>query len=162
MDPQPICPENYYVYVMLNKVKLKDLMSKNVIALNEDEPFSRVEEVFREKNIRHLPIINGKGKLVGIVTQRDLYRVQSPRIDEDGNWFYDKEALNTHILKVAMTKDPKTLGSENTVADALLLMVDKKYGSIPIVEKNGELCGIITQIDILKMAAAIVREGKGG
>ena len=162
MDPQPACPENYYLYVMLYKVKLKELMTKSVIALNENESFSRVEEIFREKNIRHLPIVDDRGKLVGMVTQRDLYRIQSPRIDEDGNWFYDKEALDTHILKTVMTKNPKTMGPENSVAEVLLLMVEKKYGSIPIIERDGTLCGIITQIDILKMAAAIVREGKGG
>ena len=152
--------EDYYIRSLLNKVRIDEIMTKKVIALGEGEPFSRVEEIFRESHIRHLPIVDGKFRLVGIITQRDLYRIQSPRCDEDGNWFYDKEALDSHILKHVMTKNPMTLRSDNTVAEALLLMVDKKYGSIPIVDKDNILCGIITQIDILKIGAQIIRESK--
>ncbi len=150
--------EDYYVRVLLNKVKLKEVMVQNPITLRVDERFSRVEEVLREKHIRHLPIVDKEGFLVGIVTQRDLYRIQSPRKDEDGNWFYDKESLDNFILEHVMTKNPFTLSPESTVAEALLAIVDKKYGCIPIADKNRRLYGIVTQIDILRFGAAILRE----
>ena len=150
--------EDFYIRTLLNKIKIKEIMVDNVFSIKVDEPFSRVEEKFREFRIRHLPIVDEDYKLVGIITQRDLYRISTPRKDEDGNLVYDKETLDSYILEHVMTKNPFTLTPENTVADALLVMVDKKFGSIPIVDKNSVLRGIITQIDILKMWARILKE----
>lgn len=150
--------EVFYVRKLLQEVKLKDVIAPKVIAINVDEPFSHVEEKMREFCIRHLPIVDKDNKLVGIITQRDLYRIQSPHKDEDGNWFYDKELLDTHILKYVMTPDPFTLSFDNHLSDALLHMVDRKYGCIPIVDEGKMLLGVITQIDILNIAAQILRE----
>jgi len=150
--------EDFYIRSLLNKVKLQEVMTKAVITIDVNEPFSHVEEKFMRYHIRHLPVVENKIKLVGIVTQRDLYRIQSPRKLEEGDWYYDKEILDSHILKSVMTPNPFTLGPENTVADALLAMVDYKYGCIPIVGKDHALCGLITQIDILRIGARILRE----
>ena len=138
-------------------VQLKHIMTEKVITINVDDRFSLVEEKMREFRIRHLPVIDKNKKLVGIVTQRDLYKVQSPRRDENGNWFYDKESLDEHILKYVMTPEPFTLKPEDHLGDAILHMVDRKYGSIPIVNEKHHVIGIITQIDILRIAAEIVR-----
>ena len=150
--------ENYYIKILLNKVKINDIMTKKVIFIHENDRFSLVEEKLREFNIRHLPIIDDRGKLVGIVTQRDLYRIQSPRHLEDDTWYYDQKSLDSHILKYVMTKDPSALNPEDPVAKAILLMVQCRYGCLPIVQKDRTLCGIITQHDILKVAARILRE----
>ncbi len=151
-------PEDYYIKLLLNKVTLQEIMTTKVIGLHEDEPFSCVEDRFRQFTIRHLPIIDKNNKLTGLVTQRDLYRIQAPRILDDGSWYYDQNSLNTHILKNVMTKNPCTLHPEDAVAKAIMLMVDNKYGCIPIVDKNFYLAGIVTQYDILKVAAQILRE----
>ncbi|MFA5060441.1 MAG: CBS domain-containing protein [Candidatus Omnitrophota bacterium] len=150
--------ESFYIRTLLNKVKIKEVMATKLITLFVDDPFSLVEEKLRRFHIRHLPVVDKAGKLVGIVTQRDLYRVQSPRKDEEGNWYYDKESLDSFILKHVMTKDPVILFPESSIAEALLLMVEKKYGCIPIVDRNHLLCGIITQVDILRIAAQILKE----
>ncbi|MFH1360575.1 MAG: CBS domain-containing protein [Candidatus Omnitrophota bacterium] len=152
--------ENYYIRSLLNKVKIQEIMTKKVICLNQDEPFSHAAKKFQEYEIRHLPVLDNKNKLVGIITQRDLYRICSPRKREDGTWFYDQEILDDFILKHVMTQQVTTLSSENSVADALLIMADKKYGCIPIVDKSQTLCGIISQIDILQIGAQILREGQ--
>ena len=152
--------EDFFIRTLLNRLQLKDIMIKKVIAIDVEEPFSRVEELLRENHIRHLPIINEAKKLVGIITIWDLYRISTPRKDEEGNLVYDKETLDGYILKHVMTKDPFALGPEDTVAQALLTMVDKGYGSIVVVDKSKTLLGIITQIDILKIAANMLREGE--
>jgi len=150
--------EDFYIRSLLNKVKLKDIMVQKVITIDVHEPFSQVEKKLIRYRIRHLPVIENNDKLVGIITQRDLYRIQSPRRLESGDWFYDKETLDKYILKSVMTPNPFTLGTDNTVAEALLAMVDYKYGCIPIVEKDNLLRGIITQVDILRIGAQILRE----
>ena len=150
--------ENYYIKIILNRVKIDEIMTKKVISIHENDRFSLVEEKLREFRIRHLPVVDQGGKLVGIVTQRDLYRIQSPRHLEDDTWYYDQRSLDSHILKYVMTKDPCALNPEDPVAKAVVLMVERKYGCLPIVKKDRTLCGIITQLDILKIAARILRE----
>src|SRR3989338_663504 len=143
--------EDFFIRTLLNKVKLQEIMVDRVIAIREDESFSRVEEIFRERHIRHLPVVNSEFKLVGIITQRDLYRITPPRKDDEGKMVYDKEILDGYILKNVMTKNPFSLSPNNTVAEALLVMVDKKFGCIPITDQFKTLVGIVTQIDILRI-----------
>lgn len=150
--------ENYYIKILLNRVKVSEIMTKKVISIQENDRFSLVEEKLREFNIRHLPVVDDNGKLVGIVTQRDLYRIQSPRHLEDDTWYYDQRSLDSYILKYVMTKDPCALNPEDPIAKAFLLMAERKYGCLPIVQKDRTLCGIITREDILKIAARILRE----
>ena len=146
-------PESVHVRALLQKIKLEEFMTQNVICIHEDERFSHVEDKFHEFRIRHLPIINSQKKIVGIITEKDLYRIRSPRKLEDGSWYYDREILDTYILKNVMTKNPSTLTPEHTLGDALLKIIHGDYGCIPIVSKEGVLCGIVTKGDLLRMAA---------
>ena len=150
--------EDYYVKILLNKVKISEIMISKVIAVYEYDRFSLVEEKMRTFNIRHLPVVDGAGKLVGIITQRDLYRAQSPRHLDDGNWYYDQASLDSNILNNVMTKNPYSLSPEDSVGKAVLIMAERKYGCIPVVQKDGKLVGIITRHDILRIAAEILRK----
>ncbi len=115
-----------------------------------NEPFSRVWEIFKLRRIRHLPVLDKDRKLEGLITQRDLYRITSPRKTTDGNLIYDKGMLDSRILKHVMTKEVVTLSPDDTLAMAIDIMVVRKYGCIPIVDEQKHLLGIITQIDVLR------------
>jgi len=151
-------PENYYIRVLLNKVTLREIMVTKVIAAKIEDKVSAVERAMRERNIRHMPIVDHQNILVGIITQRDIFRIQSPRRDEDGNWFYDSQLLDEYILSHIMTKNPFTLRPEDSVATALIAMYERKYGCIPVISEYHELSGIVTQTDILGMAVRILKE----
>ena len=150
--------ESFYLRKLFEKVKVKEVMVEDPITIDVNEPFSHVEEKFGAHQIRHLPVIDKDEILVGLMTQRDLYRIQPPRILEDGGQFYDKQLLDSNILEHVMIRNPKTLRPDDHVADAIIIMAEKKYGCIPIVNPNGVLLGIITQTDILRMAAQIIQE----
>jgi CBS domain-containing protein len=132
---------------------LKDVMVTDPYVLNVDDHFSMVEEYFHLYNIRHLPVVDKDGILKGIISQRDLYRVRSPRRTIDGEDVYDKQELNGFILKNVMTKDPFALHPNDTLDQAIDAMVTQKYGCIPIVSDENKLLGIVTQIDVLKAIA---------
>ena len=125
-------------------------MTKDVIYIRENDSFSKVAEKLANSSIRHLPVINEKGEVVGLFTQRDLYRIVSPQRNEYGEWIYDLDKLDDIILKHVMVKDPHVLQPENTVGEAVVLMFSFKYGCVPITDGKRLLCGIITQYDILK------------
>jgi CBS domain-containing protein len=137
----------------LFKVLLKTIMTKELYTININEPFSKTWDMFRTYGIRHLPVVDDKGILQGIVTQRDLFRIESPRRTQEGELMYDKESLDGHILKQVMIKEVFTLLPKDTLGAAIEAMLSEKYGCIPIVNEQKYLIGIITQADILKAVA---------
>ena len=137
----------------LHKILLKTIMKKEPYTLNVDAPFSRAWDIFKTYGIRHLPIVDDKGILKGILTERDLYRIQSPRIAMDGELVYDNEGLDSHVLKDVMIKEVFTLMPEDTLATAIQAVIRGKYGCIPIVNEHKYLVGIITGETILKAVA---------
>ena len=126
-------------------------MTKTPITIGMDEPFSRVWGLIRDHKIRHIPVVDSSKRLRGIITQRDLYRTLSPKkkVEEDG-LFYLKEDLDKFILSEIMTEKVVTLSENQTIGFAFNLMVKKKFGCIPVVDKKQVLIGIVTQIDLLR------------
>jgi len=143
---------------ILAETKLKELMSKKVISININAPFSEVPQKFQSAGIRHLPVIDDSGKFLGIMTEREMYKIHSPRKLMDGTWYYDEEMLNDVILKHVMIKDVFCLDPESAMGEALVYMANHKSGCIPVVDKNGALKGIVTQYDFIKKAAQLYSE----
>lgn len=139
----------------LNEAKVKDIMSKEVVTVDVDASFSEVPKKMKEFSIRHIPIINKEKRLVGLITQRMMYKIKSPRKLMDGEWYYDEEMLNNVILEHVMVREVSTLYADDSVGTALLKIVHSRFGSIPIVDKDNILLGIVTRRDILKVAADI-------
>ena len=139
--------------MLLHKILLKDVMVSKPFTIGEDEPFSRVWDIFRIHKIRHLPVLDNARHLKGIITQRDLYRTISPYKTMDGNSVYNKTDLDRYILKHIMTKEVVVLSCNDTLGKAIEVIVQSKYGCIPIINKDRYLEGIVTQIDVLRAIA---------
>ena len=158
MDRKLKYSEDYYVRVLFNKVKLSEVMTKPVITVRVDAAFHEVADKILKNRIRHLPVVDEDGKLVGLMTERGLYKIHSPRWLEDGTWYYDAEMLDGFILREVMIHEPFVMGLDNTVADAILKMVEKKYGCVLVVDKERKIRGIVSYVDFLKLAAQIIQE----
>ena len=130
---------------------LKEVMTKNAFTVTVDEPFYKVAEIFQKHGIRHVPVVNDKKELVGLVTQRDVNAVVSPKKSEEGTYYYDRSEMARLILKLVMTNDVSVLRPDDTLYHAADIMVRKKYGCIPIVDEKKQVVGIITAIDIIKL-----------
>lgn len=137
---------------MLRSTPIRDVMVTNPITIYVRDRFSRVEEKMRIHHIRHLPVLDDQQVLVGLITQRDLFRAVSPR-ETDSGYVYDKTQLDSFILSHFMTREPFTLHSDDSVMECVEAMVTKKYGCIPIVDNERRLVGIVTQVDILRFVA---------
>ena len=158
-DPKKLTrPENYYIRILLKEIKLKDVMTDQIISVNVEAPFSEVAEKLTNHGFRHLPVVNDEKQLVGLITERDLFKIQAPRRLEDGSWYFDKDMLDAVILKTVMIQNPFAMHPDDPLGEAVVQMVRHKYGCIPVVDDKGLLRGIITQMDILKIAAQIYLE----
>ncbi len=134
----------------LMDTKIADVMASPVITVKETDPFAVVQEKIALYDIRHLPVVDSTGSIVGIISQRDLYQIHSPRRLEDGTWFYDDDELNEFVLMKVMVPKPFTLKPENTIYEAIQATILYKFGCIPIVDDHNHPCGILTRHTILK------------
>jgi len=135
----------------LRKILLKDIMFSDPITLKVGEPFSRVAKLFHMHHIRHLPIVDGNNKLQGLVTERDLLRFMSPRAAENGEFVDDGSRLDEYSLEQVMKRNLFSLAENDTLDKAVDLMIKYKLGCIPIVDREKNLKGIVTQIDVLRV-----------
>ena len=113
-------------------------------SIGKDQTLERAHEVMRDHRIRHLPVLEG-GKLVGIVTERDLHLVETFR-DVDPREVRVEEAMSTHVYAVA----PDT--ALDVVADSL---AEHKYGSAVVIQ-NGKVVGIFTTNDACRALAELL------
>ena len=134
----------------LQATPIRDVMAFPVITVKEDDDFALVHERFSLYSIRHIAVVNDAGVIVGLISQRDLYKIHSPRKLQDGSWYYDKELLNQFILKNVMHKDIFTLKPHQSLYEAMDAMVRFKFGSIPIVDDYNIPCGMMTRVNVLK------------
>ena len=135
---------------LMKDISLKEIMITHPVTANQEDPLSKVEEKFRIRGIRHVPIVDHENRVVGMFTRNDLARCLAPRRTEDG-FAYDKGAMDEFSLKYVMAADPTTLGPEDLLSRAVEIMARNKYGCLPIVKEGNVLAGIVTQVDIMKL-----------
>ncbi len=124
-------------------------MTRNPIVIRQDTPLDEAMKIMRDNRIRRLPVLNEKGALVGIVSERDLlYASPSPATSLS---VYELHYLLSKI-KVAevMTTGVITVTEDTPLEEAARIMADNKIGGLPVV-RNGDVVGIITETDLFKI-----------
>ncbi len=128
----PAHADEWGIY-LLERARVKEFMNKPV-TVSPDTPLSEVQRIMAEKLIGGLPVVE-EGKLVGIVTKSDLFKVpEDLRIETP--------------VKEVMTKEVITVQPEVSLAEALKVMSGKGVGRLPVVSREGRLVGIIARADI--------------
>ena len=139
---------------------VENWMNPHVITVDADDSMLDATKILKEHNIRHLPVLE-KGKLVGIVTDRDLKRA-SPS---------DATALEAHELlylianikvREIMTTNPITVPYNFTIEEAAQILLQAKISGMPVVDKDGNVIGTITQTDLFKVLISLTGVGKKG
>ena len=123
-------------------------MSRPVISVTPDLPINDVLAMFRKEHIRRAPVIKD-GKLVGIVSERDLLNASPSSVTTLSVW-----ELNYLISKVTvknvMAKKVVTVEQDTPIEEAARIMADKKIGGVPVVSGTN-VVGIITETDLFKI-----------
>jgi len=126
---------------------VKDVMKTQLVTLNADSKLGFANDIMYLGRIRHLPVVKGD-TIVGILTQRDLYRSSLTSILT--NWKENKEFLDSIKVSEVMTKNVITVAPEATIEEAAQIMIDKKVGGLPVVKEKNKLVGLITETDVLQ------------
>jgi CBS domain-containing protein len=128
-------------------ISVADFMSRDLVTVRESDDLALAESLLRLGGIRHLPVVRDR-KLVGLVTQRDLLRS-----GEAGG-------PGARTLQVAqiMTRELTSTRPSTPLSQAARLMLERKYGCLPVCEDDGTLVGIVTEADFVRFAADVARD----
>jgi CBS domain-containing protein len=123
-------------------------MSPEVTTLRRNDSLSIADDVMHLGRIRHMPVVDDDGLLVGIVSQRDLFRGALARALGYGAHAQQK-LLGQLVVKEVMTNDPVTIGPDAPLSEAAAIMLKRKIGCLVVVE-GGRPVGILTESDFVK------------
>jgi acetoin utilization protein AcuB len=122
-------------------------MKKDLITITKDERMTTARKILKEKNIRHLPVVDGK-KLIGLVTNMDIRKAEaSPATSleiRELHYLLDKLTVGE-----IMTRNVITISPDISVEEAATLLHDNKIGCLPVVE-DGNLVGMLTENDVMQ------------
>jgi acetoin utilization protein AcuB len=131
---------------------VRDLMSPKPETVKRDTLLRAVIDLMKVSCCRQLPVVDDTGRVLGIVTDRDLrLAVQSPLIMRD-SW-QEETLLNKVTAENCMTPNPITVRSDLPAYRAAEILGTYKFGALPVID-DGELVGIITVTDFLDRFAA--------
>jgi CBS domain-containing membrane protein len=137
---------------MMEATRVCDVMTSDVTTLKRNEKLTLADDLMQLGRIRHLPVLDDDGKeLVGIVSQRDLFRGALARALGYGQ-HASRKILDTLLVKDVMTTDVITTGPQTSLGEAAKVMMERKIGCLPVVQ-DGRLVGIITEGDFVALAA---------
>jgi CBS domain-containing protein len=130
--------------------KVADEMSRSVVTLTPHDGFVRAVRKMRARNIRHIPIVED-GRLVGMVSDRDMRRIlgnlEIETQDEDAGCMAHRPKA---VMDDIMTRNVVVTHAPAPLAEAADILVQRKFGSLPVVDDNG-IIGIITEADLLRV-----------
>ena len=137
-------------------------MTQKVITTNPEASVFDAYEKMSHNRIRHLPVIDADGRLIGIVTDRDIRSALPYGKLKDPTLTAKTETVKDLKVKDIMTTEPKTIGPHHTIQDALVLIQDLRVGALPVVDKEGKLKGILSVRDLLRAFINVLGFGQPG
>jgi len=126
-------------------------MSRDLITLELDDDLSKAKAIFDSTSIHHI-LVTDNGPLVGIITDRDVYKHLSPTIGTSKETPKDIFLLQKKIHLI-MSRKLTTINQEFTLNESVVLLHDQHVSCLPVVDDKGHPVGIITWRDILKVIA---------
>ena len=127
---------------------VRDLMTDRVFTLGPGDNLAALEDLMDARRVRHVPIVDREGDLVGLVSHRDLARGALGRLD-DVPISVERDVLRTRRVREIMTTEPETVDPDTALSEAASMLLENKIGCLPVVE-GMRLVGILTEADFVR------------
>ncbi len=137
-------------------------MTRKVITIDKDATLFEAREKMTTNGIRHLPVVDAEGVLIGIVTDRDIRSAMPSDVFSDIDSTEVKETMAALKAENIMTRNPITISPAHTIQDALLLIQKLRVGALPVVDELGKLKGIISIRDLVRAFINVLGIGEPG
>ena len=142
-------------------LRVRDLMVRSLVTVDHEAGLATAANLMRTRGLRHLPVLDGARRLVGILTDRDLRRtLLDPALHESPGQL--PGAIARIKVREVMTLGALTVNVEMEVREAARLMHERDIGALPVVALHGRIVGMLTATDVMhSFLSARVRKGTG-
>ena len=134
---------------------VSDLMTSNPFAMKAENTLHDAHNLMKEKNVRHIPIIDENGLLVGMLTQKIMIKNVMGIVATYGENALKRKERQTKVLDV-MATDFKSVTPNQPLHDVARFFVENRHGCMPVVDEQNKLVGILTSSDFVRLAAALL------
>ena len=124
-------------------------MTAQVIAVRPDDPLMDAAAAMAQRGVRHLPVVDTMGRVVGILSDRDVRSAIGMPSRALGETTLTAREASYRVID-AMTPEPRTLRPDEPLAMAGAALIDDRIGALPVVDDDDLLVGIISYIDALQ------------
>ena len=146
--------------------RVRDVMTAGVVTVADSAGFKEIVRLMHEHGVSALPVVNGDGRLVGVVSEADLLLKEEYEADEgaerrllDFRWRRAERAKAAGVLAAqVMTKHVVTVEPDATLPKAARLLHEHKVRRLPVVDEQGTVIGIVSRADLLKVFLRADRE----
>ena len=128
---------------------VKDIMTPHVYTINQNQTLLELQGLMSDANIRRVPVLNDAGQVVGIITDRDV-KLASPSEASTLSRYEASYLLSRIKVKDVMTHNVKTVYATADLADVAALMYQDHIASVPVMDEENNLCGIVTDSDVFR------------
>ncbi|HTN51614.1 MAG TPA: CBS domain-containing protein [Anaeromyxobacter sp.] len=128
-------------------ITVADLMTRDLVTVRETDDLALAESLLRLGGIRHLPVIRDR-RLVGLLTHRDVLR----------SGVSGRAGARDLAVGDLMSRELVSVRPGSGLASAARLMLERKFGCLPVCEEDGTLVGILTDADFVRFAADVVHD----
>ena len=136
---------------------VREYMTTTLTTLQETDTLLDATMVFVRSTFRHVPVLRDK-QLVGVVTERDVKQFVPTLLTQVTPELYNQALESTPVSRV-MAHNPITVRPDQSMREAAAILFDKHIGCLPVVQ-NGELKGIITTTDMIKLLVRLLNDKK--
>lgn len=133
---------------------VRDLMTSQLTTLKHDASLLDAVLLMRSSGFRHLPVVQEE-RLVGLLSDRDVMRASPSMFGKISPEEYNRIFETTPVEKV-MARDPEAVSPDTPVTEVVKLLYERKFGSVPVVEKDKKLVGIVTTTDLLGLLSKLL------
>lgn len=133
------------------RMLVRDLMTEDVVAVHPGDTLARVRDLMAERDVRHMPVVDHGGELVGLITQRDMLRnalIQQSDVPD----FVEDVILEKLLVQELMNTGIASTTPDSDIRDAAQVMFENKFGCLPVIEGE-QLVGILTEADFVRLFA---------
>jgi acetoin utilization protein AcuB len=127
---------------------VRDKMTANPVTIKADASVPEALSLMRDKKVRRLPVLDARGKLVGIVSEKDLLYASPSPSTTLSSWEIPSILAKLKVDKI-MSKKVLTVPEDTPLEEAARVMADRKIGGLPVL-RDGALVGIITETDVFR------------
>lgn len=140
-------------------MKVRDVMEPHVVTVTPEHSYEDAARILNEHQVSGVPVVDADGRLIGMVSEKDLYRILFPFYSsyyQDPVSYADLEKREDKIdevrvkkVAVFMSRDVTTIGPDEPIMRAGGIMLAKRISRLPVVE-NGKLVGLVSRSRIYK------------